>query len=93
MTLEDNLNYDEPADWSTPARQNLGAIFLAANYPEKAEQVYREDLAIYPGNGWSLLGLAQSLQVQGKKQEAKAVKQTFTKAWQFADVQLSASRF
>ena len=31
VTLEDNLNYDEPADWSTPTRQNLGAIFLAAN--------------------------------------------------------------
>ena len=93
VTIEDNLNYDEPADWSTPARQNLGAIFLAANYPDKAEQVYREDLAIYPDNGWSLFGLAKSLQAQGKEQEAREVTQKFTKAWQFADVQLSASRF
>ena len=93
VTIEDNLNYDEPADWSTPARQNLGAIFLAANYPEKAEQVYREDLALYPDNGWSLWGLAQSLQAQGKEREAREVKQKFTQAWQFADVQLSASRF
>ena len=93
VTLEDNLNYDEPADWSIPARQNLGAIFLEANAPDKAEQVYREDLAIYPDNGWSLLGLAQSLQAQGKEQEAQQVQQKFTKAWQFADVNLSASRF
>lgn len=93
VTMEDNLNYDEPADWSTPARQNLGAIFLEANYPDKAEQVYREDLAIYPDNGWSLFGLAQSLQAQGKTQEAQKIKQKLSVAWQFADVQLSASRF
>ena len=93
VTLEDNLNYDEPADWSTPARQNLGAILLEANRPAEAEKVYQEDLAIYPDNGWSLFGLAQSLQAQGKKQEAQNVQQKFTKAWQFADVKLIASRF
>ena len=93
VTLEDNLNYDEPADWSIPARQNLGAILIEANYPDKAEKVYQEDLAIYPDNGWSLFGLAQSLQAQGKKQEAQNVQQKFTKAWQFADINLISSRF
>ena len=89
VTLEDNLNYDEPADWSTPTRQNLGAIYLAANYPAKAEQMYREDLAIYPDNGWSLWGLAKSLEAQGKAREAKTITRKFTKAWQFADVDLN----
>ena len=28
--------------------------------------MYREDLVHNPGSGWSLLGLAQSLEAQGK---------------------------
>lgn len=28
---------------------------------EEAERVYREGLAEFPGNGWSLYGLSQSL--------------------------------
>ena len=93
VKLEDALNYDEPADWSTPNRQYLGAILLDANRPTEAEQVYREDLAVYPNNGWSLWGLAQSLQLQGKEPEAKAVQQQFDSAWEYADIKLTASKF
>ena len=32
VKLEDALNYDEPADWSIPARQYLGAALLKANW-------------------------------------------------------------
>lgn len=93
VTLEDALNYDEPADWSTPARQYLGAALLQAQNFAAAEQVYRQDLAIYPNNGWSLFGLVQSLQAQKKDSEAKKVQQQFESAWQDADVQLTASKF
>ena len=93
VKLEDALNYNEPADWSTPVRQYLGAALLKAGRYSAAEKTYREDLAIYPDNGWSLFGLAQSLQKQGKKAEAQHVQQQFKSAWQYADVQLTASKF
>jgi tetratricopeptide (TPR) repeat protein len=93
VELEDGLNYDEPADWSTPVRQYLGAVLLEANRPREAEKAYREDLAIYPDNGWSLYGLAQSLRAQGKDKEAQEVERIFKSAWQYADVKLVTSRF
>ncbi len=93
VRLEDALNYDEPADWSTPARQYLGAALLQAKRYSAAEKTYREDLAIYPDNGWSLYGLSKSLQAQGKDKEANNIQQQFASAWQYADVQLTASSF
>lgn len=93
VKLEDALNYDEPADWSTPVRQYLGAALLKAKRYDAAEQVYREDLAIYSNNGWSLYGLAQSLQAQSKDSEADNIQQKFDSAWQYADVRLTASKF
>ncbi len=93
VTLEDALNYDEPADWSIPTRQYLGETLLQARRYDAAEQAYREDLAIYPDNGWSLFGLIQSLQAQGKHSEAENIQQQFKSAWQYADVQLTASIF
>jgi tetratricopeptide (TPR) repeat protein len=73
VELEDSLNYDEPAPWYSPVRQTLGKVLLQANRPTAAEQAYRADLTQYPENGWSLYGLAQSLQAQGKGQEAQQV--------------------
>ena len=93
VKLEDALNYDEPADWSTPARQYLGEALLEAKRYAAAEQVYREDLAIYPDNGWSLFGLLQSLKAQGKDSEVETIEQQFESAWQYADIQLTASKF
>ena len=93
VALEDALNYDEPADWATPARQYLGVALLENQDFAAAEQVYREDLAIYPNNGWSLFGLQQSLQAQGKSSEAREVQQQLESAWQYADIQLTASAF
>jgi tetratricopeptide (TPR) repeat protein len=84
---EDNLRYDEPPDWIQPVRHTLGAVLLKAGKTADAENVYREDLALYPGNGWGLLGLHQSLEAQGKTAEAKAVQTRLKKAWAHADVQ------
>ncbi|MBD3886344.1 hypothetical protein IFO70_32150 [Phormidium tenue FACHB-886] len=92
VELEDSLNYDEPAPWYSPVRQTLGAVLLQADRPAEAEQVYREDLATYPENGWSLYGLAQSLRAQGKTQEAQQVQARFEQAWQYADTSIAASR-
>ena len=93
IKFEDTMVYTEPADWYHPTRQSLGTVLLEANRAAEAEQVYREDLKIYPENAWSLFGLAQSLQAQGKTEAAKVVQQRFDEAWKYSDVTLTASRF
>ena len=91
--LEDGLTYTEPPYWYYPVRQTLGKALLAAGKPAEAEQAYRQDLEMFPENGWSLFGLARSLEAQGKAAEARAVRARFERAWRHADVRLTASRF
>ena len=93
IAAEDGLSYDEPEPWPLPARHVLGAIQLQAGRPEMAEQTYREALADHPMNGWSLFGLAESLEAQGKKSEAATVRADFDRAWARADVWIKSSRF
>jgi len=58
----------------------------------EAEQIYREDLARLPENGWSLYGLASSLRAQKKNHtEAAATKVKFHKAWTGADIKITSS--
>ena len=52
----------EPPYWYYPTRQSLGAALLKARQIAEAEAVYRKDLETYPHNGWSIFGLAQSLE-------------------------------
>ncbi len=93
VTLEDQLNYDEPPAWYAPVRQTLGAVLLAAGNLKEAEKIYREDLEKFPNNGWSLYGLHQSLEAQGKSEDAQRVKKNFETAWKWADIKLTSSRF
>jgi tetratricopeptide (TPR) repeat protein len=93
VELEDALVYTEPPDWYRPTRQALAKVLLEAGKAEEAEQVYRADLNIYPENGWSLYGLAQSLQAQGKTHEAQSIQTQFQTAWKHADISLTATQF
>ena len=93
VELENSLTYSEPPTWYYPMRQSLGKALLVAGHAQEAESVYREDLARFLENGWSLYGLYQCLEAQGKTQEATAVKERLDAAWQGADVTLTASRF
>jgi tetratricopeptide (TPR) repeat protein len=90
---QDTHWFTEPPPWYFPVRQSLGAVLLQAGRPQEAEQVYRDDLARNPDNGWSLFGLTQSLRAQGNAAEAARAEAAFRKAWANADVQLTASRF
>jgi Flp pilus assembly protein TadD len=91
--LQDGLRYTEPAYWNKPVRHDLGAALLGASQAAEAERVYREDLAKFPDNGWSLYGLAASLDAQGKSAEAAEVRTRLAAAWSKADVELTGSRF
>lgn len=91
VRAEDGLRYDEPSDWYVPIRHTLGAVLLAAGRAAEAQQVYEEDLKRNPENGWALFGLSESLRGQKKTVEAAAAQKRFEKAWQRADVELTAS--
>ena len=93
MKREDALHYDEPPGWIIPVRHSLGASLLQAGRYAEAEQVYRADLRKLPANGWALFGLAESLDVQGKKTEAKVVRAQFKKSWARGDVTITSSCF
>lgn len=91
VVLEDGLNYNEPPDWFFSVRHALGDTYLQLDENVLAEKIYREDLDIFPRNGFALNGLYHSLARQGKAKEAANVKEEFEKAWRRADSKLAFS--
>lgn len=89
---EDALTYDEPPDWPLPVRRNLGAVLLEAGRPAEAETIFRQDLARFPDNPRSLFGLAESLDAQGKSDEAAATRRRLEAASGDADEPVTAAR-
>lgn len=92
VTIEDGLNYQEPPDWFFSVRHSLGNTLVLAKRYAEAEAVYQQDLINLPENGWALKGLYNSLVGQQKSIEAAAIKKRFEQAWQWADIEISASR-
>jgi tetratricopeptide (TPR) repeat protein len=92
ITKEDSLKYDEPPAWLIPVRHSLGAVLMKQQRFAEAEQIYRDDLARLPGNGWSLMGLAESLRAQKKdSEEAAKAKAKFDQVWARADLKINSS--
>lgn len=91
VKAEDALRYDEPPSWIIPVRHSLGATLMAHGRFAEAEQVYRDDLARLPGNGWSLYGLSEALAQQHKATEAADARRQFKDAWHVADITISSS--
>ena len=83
-------HYTEPPDWPQSMRLYLGAALLKAGRAEEAEAVFRRDLRWHQNNGWSLFGLTQALEAQGKSVEATSTREAWTEVWANADVSLSA---
>jgi tetratricopeptide (TPR) repeat protein len=83
--VEDTLGYGEPPQWLQPVRHTLGAVYLTSGKYEQAERAYREDLAKWRGNGWSLYGLSRALEEQGKTAEAGEARKQHELAWADAD--------
>jgi tetratricopeptide (TPR) repeat protein len=85
VAVEDTLSYGEPPQWLQPVRHTLGAVYLKGGDYAEAERVYREDLAKWPNNGWSLYGLSRALELQGKMEESKAALEKYQQSWLNAD--------
>jgi pimeloyl-ACP methyl ester carboxylesterase/tetratricopeptide (TPR) repeat protein len=92
VSIEDGIPYNEPPVWHQPPRQVLGALLVESGRPREAERVYREDLERFRENGWSLFGLAQSLEQQDRTDEAAGIRRRFVAAWKRADITLTSSR-
>jgi tetratricopeptide (TPR) repeat protein len=92
IEIESELFYDEPPSWHHPVRQILGTLLLEGGRPAEAEQAFRDDLAKYPDNGWSLFGLMQALDAQGRTQEAAKIRAQFQEAWKRAEIELTQAR-
>ncbi|WP_086477229.1 tetratricopeptide repeat protein [Arenibacter amylolyticus] len=89
VSFEDQLIYSEPAAWHIPVRQTLGAVLLKAGKYGEAEMRFKEDLEVLRQNGWSLMGLHQSLEAQNKTKEAQEIKEEFDTAWKYADLAIN----
>ena len=93
MAIEDGLGYLEPPYWHLPIRHTLGAVLLQAGRAADAERAYREDLERFPENGWSLIGLARSLEAQGRTAEATDARRRADTAWKGAGARPASSRY
>jgi len=92
VALEDDLIYMEPPDWPVPVRRLQGAALLELGRVKEAEAAFRGDLRKFPDNGWSLSGLAASLEKQRKRNDAAAAQQRFVEQWKAADIQVAGGR-
>ena len=61
------------------------------NYAD-AEEAYRQDLFLFPKNGFALNGLYHSLVGQERDDEARETWTQFEESWQYADSELEYSR-
>ena len=91
VEIEDQLQYQEPPDWFFSVRHELGAAMLSGKKYSLAESIYKQDLALFPKNGWALNGLKESLAAQNKKEELVEIERQFKQAWEWADVALKGS--
>ena len=88
---DDSLVYDEPEPLPFDARHWLGAALLEAERYDEAERVFRLELLDHPHNGWSLFGLQQALEAQGKADSE--VGRDFDASWARSDTWIRGSRF
>ena len=91
IEVEDKMDYDEPEPLPFAARHWLGAALLEKQSYAAAEQVYRDELADHPHNGWSLFGLKAALEGQGKTDAA--VDADYEQSWARSDVWITSSKF
>jgi tetratricopeptide (TPR) repeat protein len=93
VAKEDQLAYDEPADWFFPVRHLLGAELLKVGRANQAEAVYRADLRRHPANGWALAGLLSACAAEQKSSAAAKARSQMVSAWKNADIKLVSSAF
>ncbi len=87
----DALEYDEPEPLPFAAGHWLGAALLEAGRFDEAERVYRDELDHHPHNGWSLVGLKEAIESQGRT--SPEVDADLDGSWARSDTWIRSSRF
>jgi len=67
VSLQDDLNFDEPWGVMQPVRHALGGLLLREGVIEEAECVFRADLSRHPNNPWASVGLVSCLEEKRKR--------------------------
>lgn len=92
VTIEDQLNYNEPPDWFFSVRHHLGAVQIEAKEHKAAAVTYEQDLKQFPNNGWAQHGLKLVYEKLGKQNLAKEIDHKIAKNWTTADIKINSSR-
>jgi tetratricopeptide (TPR) repeat protein len=90
-TVEEAMVYTEPRDWILNPKQYLGAAYLRTKQWQNAENVFKKDLNQNVQNVWSLYGLLEALNQQGKKVEANIIGKQLDIAMKESDIELKKS--
>ena len=93
VSMEDQLAYNEPADWFYPTRHYLGAALLDARRPKEAIAVYEADLDKHPHNGWALFGLWKAQVASKQTAKARKTRAEFERAWSRSDIELTRTAY
>ncbi len=93
VTLQDNLSYNEPADWFMPQRILLGALLVKMGQYQEAVDHLEEELSRHPRNGRALFILEKAYNGLNMSTDAGWVKTAFEKAWKNADIELNINNF
>ena len=92
MPLTLHCPVQEPPRVLQPVRQCLGYVLLQQGKLTEAAQVYEEDLAEHPANGWSLKGLIMAKQQQDAADPSlDKLQAVFDATWAHADEPLDTS--
>lgn len=91
VAQSDALRYDEPWGWMQPPRHALGALLLEQGRIGDAQEVYVADLAMHPGNGWALFGLAECYERSGDHDQHAKTLAAARAAWARSDIPLTVS--
>lgn len=91
ITIEDQLNYNEPPDWFFSVRHAYGNLLLQYKKYKEAEVIYLQDLEQFPRNGFALNGLISAYEGQNQQEKLKTTRAQFAEAWQWATVILAGS--
>lgn len=85
---EQELDYREPPQYYRPVLESLASAYIRMHKYDKAIETYKQELVFRPNSGHALYGLAQALNLAGRKQQARQSYEKFLQAWQSADPDL-----
>eukprot|EP00878_Enallax_costatus_P010043 GHUV01010482.1.p1 GENE.GHUV01010482.1~~GHUV01010482.1.p1 ORF type:complete len:611 (+),score=181.63 GHUV01010482.1:1052-2884(+) len=88
IQVDNSFGYTEPPRQQHPIKPCLAWVMLQQGKLQQAESMYREDLADFPLNPWSLKGLQQVYQQQNTaeaKQKLQQVNTDLSESWRHAD--------